>query len=452
MRLRTCALLLSLLTIGCMDPAGDPADEVATSEQGLTEIRIDADALLAAGITQVTLASGAQSKELVLNPATGTYDGTLILPAGPQSVVARAFAGMTLVGASNPTEVNVEADKVTRVMLRILDLTSSAPPLYGPILDSLVYPATTQAMAPITLTASVVAPVGDPVTYEWSSSCADATFSAPAAATTSWSKAAQGSCTITMLATSNGLSVTQSFQIVVFPAGSGSGAIDTSASFISVPRLSLEIPTAGCLISPSSNASCAGSFASPSVTGYRANVTSWGGSTPGPITVTDNCGGKVGTQYRGSDYRSGHWLPPVGAGVCILTVTAVSGDGLVATLRAALLVRAGTPPASAPLPSITGSLSPGPCSLTTPSPIDCGAVPAGTTKNIFGNVSWGTGTPGSVTLSNDCNSSLNQPTSAYSFSGPWILPNLPGETCTLTIRAVNLQGGMREVSAQYLLQ
>jgi hypothetical protein len=454
MRLCTWSLLMSLLVIGCTARLDDPADDASTNEQGLTELRIDARALLAVGITQVTVAAGGQAQDLVLNPATGTYDGTMILPAGPQSLLAQAFSGATLVGASNPAAVTVQAGLVTHVVMHILDLTGSAPPLYGPILDSLVFPTTAQAMAPVTFAASVVAPAGDPVTYAWSSSCDDATFSAPASATTNWSKAAQGSCTITMIATSNGFSVAQSFEIVVFPPGSGSGAVDVSGLFVTAPSLFLAFPEVGCFISPGGNSSCAGSLASPNVSSYSVSVTSWGGSTPSALTLSDNCGGRFGTSYTSPESRSGFWMPPLGAGVCILTATAVNSDGLAATLTAAILVRAGTQATAQP-PSIFGQLFPGPtCIFATglPDPTDCGSIPAGTPMTLFGNISWADGYPDSVTLLDDCGGGLVPPSNAFNFGSPWNLPNLPGQLCTVTIRATNLQGGMSQASAQYHLQ
>jgi hypothetical protein len=453
MRLCTYALLLSLLTIGCVAGDGDPADDVGTAEQGLTEIRIDARALLAVGITQVSLEASGQSQDLVLNPATGTYDGTLILPAGAHSLLARAFADGTLVGASNPIAVTVQSGQVTRVVMHILDLTGSAPPLYGPILDSLVFPTTAQATVPVTFSSSVIAPAGDPVTYAWSSSCADSTFTAPASASTAWSKAAQGSCTLTMVATSNGLSLVQSFEVVVFPAGSGSGAVDASAQFVTAPSLFLAFPEVGCYVAPGGNSSCPSTLTSPSVSSYSANVTSWGGSSPGTLTLSDNCGGRFGTSYSSPESRSGVWLPPVGAGVCILTATAVNGDGLVATLTAAVLVRAGTPSTAQP-PSIFGQVFPSVnCVFASDSgPTDCGAIPAGSPLTIFGSVSWADGYPESVTLVDSCGGSLVPPNNAYSFSSPWNLATLPGQICTLTVRATNLQGGTSEASVQYHLQ
>ncbi|HWO19858.1 MAG TPA: hypothetical protein VNO30_13825 [Kofleriaceae bacterium] len=455
MRLCTYALLLSLLATACtLD--GDPADDVGAIDQGITELRIDARALLDAGITQVTLQAGGLSQDLVQNPATGTYDGTLLLPSGPQSLVARAYAGTTLVGASNPTAVNVLPNQVTRIVMRILDLTSAAPPLYGPILDSLVFPATAQATAPVSFTASVLAPAGDPVTYAWSSTCADAMFSAPAAAATSWSKPTQGSCSVTMLATSNGFSISQSFSIVVFPAGSANGAIDASADFITAPSLSFALPGAGCFLFPGGNASCSATLASPNMTSYDVSVMGWGKSTPGSLTVSDNCGGQFGMSNTSPEYRTGAWLPPTTAGVCILTATAVNGDGLASTLSAAILVRTGTAGTAQP-PSIYAQIYPGlNCYLSSsspgPTPLDCGTVPAGSQLGLFGNLSWADGTPGSVTLIDTCNGGLTQPNNAYNFNSYWNLPSLSGQTCTLTVRATNLQGGVSEAAALYHLQ
>jgi hypothetical protein len=161
--------------------------------------------------------SGTQSQDLMLNPATGTFDGTLTLPPGMQILVARAFSNDTLVGQSPPTPVDIQAGTVTVVMIRILDLTPEAPPLYGPIFDALSHPTSAEAGSPVTFMISVVAPAGDPVSYSWTSDCSDSTFSVQAA-TTNWSKATKGTCSIRVVATSNGQSVMQSFVIVVFAA------------------------------------------------------------------------------------------------------------------------------------------------------------------------------------------------------------------------------------------
>src|ERR1044071_6247680 len=116
-----------------------------------------------------------------------------------------------LVGQSQPTAVQVTPGTITRGLLRILHLTGTPGQIYGPIFDSLSFPPTTDAGTTVTFAISVVAPLGDPVTYAWSSDCMDSMFTAASAATTGWSKAAQGTCTITVTAPSNGLTVGPSF-------------------------------------------------------------------------------------------------------------------------------------------------------------------------------------------------------------------------------------------------
>src|SRR5262249_44934508 len=154
---------------------------------------------------------------------------------------------------------------------------------------------------------------------------------------------------------------------------------------------------------------------------------------PGSLTLSDNCGGRFGTSYTNPDNRSGAWLPPLGAGVCILTATAVNGDGITTTLSAAILVHAGTPATAQP-PSIFGQVYNGfNCTLdsSAPGPIDCGPILPGTTMYMYGSVSWADGQPQDVTLVDDCGGSgLIPPSNAYNFNSPWNLPSLPGQICT----------------------
>lgn len=447
MRVWISSLIVSVLAVGCA-AAGDEA--LTTGSRGLAELQVDAAPLLAAGITRVTVGGAGQSQELVLNPATGTFDGVLFLPSGPQTLVASAFSGDTLVGQSRPTAVEVAAGAVTRIVIRILDLSVQAPAIYGPIFDSLSFPTTTQAAASASFAISAVAPAGDPLTYAWSSSCADATFSAPGAATTAWSKPAQGSCTVTVLVTSNGLSVAQSFVIVVFPAGAGSGGIDVSGAFITAPGIELFLPGVGCSVLAGANASCPLTLTSPSTTFYQVAVFSWGGSVIGTFDVTDDCGGRFGRSFRDASVIGGNWLPPVGGGLCTLTAHAVNGDGLSSTLSAAILTRPGTLPVTQP-PQIGVSLDIG-CSFTAPGPVaTCPAAQAGRRVSLFGSIGWANGTPGSVTVTDDCGGVQLEPDSTSSLNVSWTPSGTPGRTCTTTVRATNLQGVTTEATGQYLL-
>jgi hypothetical protein len=448
--MRACIrpLIFAVLAVGCTT---SNTDTLAADHQGLAEVHIDAGPLLAVGITRLTVAAAGQTQDLVQNPFTGTFDATLILPSGAQSVVASAFSGDTLVGQSRPTTVEVQAGVVTRVLLRILDLTSSAPPVFGPIVDSLSFPTTTEAGASATFALSVVAPAGDPVTYNWTSDCQDATFSAPQAATTGWSKAAQGPCTISVVATSNGFSVSQHFIIVVFPAGSGGGAVTVNGELVTTPSIFLNMP--GCFVATDfgNNSSCAVAVASPTTDFYELNVRAWGAlSTPGTLDLSDNCGGRFGTSTQQPQDVTGFWLPPVDGGICLLTARAVNGDGLVATLTVAILVRPGTPATSQP-PHIFAAFNTGCGFSLSATPSTCDPVVGGTQQQMFAGVSWADGTPGSVTITDSCAGAQPAPADSTFLAEGWTVPNQPGQTCLTTIRATSLQGSSTELAAQYLI-
>src|SRR5512140_2837403 len=146
MRSCICTLIAGLMTWGC---ATAHDDSLTADTQGVTEIRIDAAPLQAFNITHVTVeapAAGMQ-QDLVSNPATGTFDGTLLLPAGPEDLVARAFSNETEVAESHPTSVVVSARIVMRVPLPPRSTPAHSAPLFGPLVDSPADPTTTQAGA-----------------------------------------------------------------------------------------------------------------------------------------------------------------------------------------------------------------------------------------------------------------------------------------------------------------
>jgi hypothetical protein len=440
--------LVAVLTVGCTT---NNTESLAADPQGLAELRVDAGPLLAAGITRITVDGGGPAQELVLNPDTGTFDGTLFLTTGTYSLIARAFSDDTLVGESRPTPVSVQPGIVTRVVIRILDVTAQAPPIFGPIFDSLTFPTTTEAGASVTFALSVIAPAGDPVTYAWTSSCADATFSAPDAATTTWSKPTPGGCTIDVRASSSGSNVFQSFAIVVFPTGSGNGAAAVSGTLVGRPLIQLILGDLGCVVTPGNDGSCRNTITSPAISSYSANVFSWGASTPGTLELSDSCGGRFGTEQRSPDSVSGAWLPPATGGLCILTARAVSNDGVVGTVAAAALTRPGTAPTPQPVNPFV-NLETG-CPLL-PSGNVCGSIQAGASRSVNGNISFGSGRPGTVTVTDDCfgplpPASLNFFFGALFIFSPWTVPPTPGATCTTTVHATSLEGSSIDVSASY---
>jgi hypothetical protein len=282
----------------------------------------------------------------------------------------------------------------------------------------------------------------------------DATFTAPSAPTTGWSKAAQGTCTITVTATSNGFTIAQSFGIVVFPAGANFGAVGVSTTFITAPSVVLFMNTIRCGVGLFTDGSCPGTIASPTASDYRVSVFNWGGSTPGTFDVSDSCGGRFGTSSREIDGVSGFWLPPVGGGLCFLTAHAVNGDGLATTVTAAVLTHPGTAAtARPPQPFVVFQEFNFGCTFgSSASPTDCGPFQTGSQLSLNGQVSWDDGHPGSVTITDDCVGPRPDASDAgFFFSASWLAPDMPGATCTTTVRATNLEGVSTEVAARYQL-
>lgn len=447
MRAGIWSLIASVIAVGCATADHEPT---ATDQQGLAELHVDATPLLAAGINRVVVEGAGRSQDLRLNVATNTYDGTLFLPSGSQSLVASAFASDTLVAQSRPTSVDVAAGAVTRVVIRILDLSMQGPPVYGPIVDSLSFPTTTDAGTTVTFSISVVAPAGDPVSYAWISDCADSTFSAPTAATTGWSKPTQGACTITAFATSNGITTGQSFAILVFPAGTGNGAVNVSGLLVTAPQLFLSLPNVSCFVEPGLNASCPVTIASPATTAYQASVFDWGNSSPGTLELSDNCGGRFGVASHSPTDVTGDWLPPTTGGVCILSARAVNGDGLATTVTAAILTHPGTPATAQPPQlgvQLIGSL--GSCFLVAPGdPITCAPFMAGSQVSLFGSSGWADGHPGSLTVDDDCAGHQPDPPSVSFFNVSWTAPTTRSN-CTVTVHATNLEGASTDAVIHY---
>jgi hypothetical protein len=446
MRACSSVLIACALAAGCTT---DP-ESLTTATQGVAELRVDATSLAATSITRLAVETDGLAQDLVFNQSSGTFDAALILPAGTHTLIARAFSNDVVAGESRPTTVDVQPGSSTRVIMRIVDRRAD-PQLFGPIFDSLTFPPTAQAATPVAFAIAILAPGGDPVSYEWTSDCADSAFSSPRAAATSWSKPTPGTCRISVRAGSNDIFLTQQFNVVVFPEGSLDGAVDVSGVFVAAPVLDLFLNELQCDAQPGINGSCARETASPTVTNVNVNVFGWGVSTPGPISVTDNCGGRFGLTFQNSDFLQGAWLPPAAGGLCIITARGVNGDGAVGTTSAAVLVRRGTPATSQP-PQIVLAL-PG-CQLVNTDPPttgDCAAMPAGTQSSLAVSLNWGDGLPGSVTLTDDCNPEPFVPPSTNFFTRFWTLPSRPGAVCTVTVHATSLQGADSVVSGRFQL-
>jgi hypothetical protein len=442
MRISFALFILSLLAAAACTATQPPLEN---QHDGVAELRMTTDPKFAGLITRVTVETSEASADLTPGGVTpGTFAGTLALSSGPHSLVVRAFSNETVIGASNPIAVEITSGVVTRVMARILDLTVDSP-VFGPLFDSLTAPSTIPVGEPAAFTISVIAPAGAPVTYTWSSDCADSTFSAPSAASTRWSTSSPGSCTITVVASSNGFSITQTFVIVV--AGPNDGAVDVWGEFISAPPVQLTLGSLGCSNGSrgAENASCPAVIAAPGGTSFSLNVAGWGFSTPGALELTDNCGGRIEEDARFSDSLFGFWIPPVQGGVCVLTARAVNSDGVAGTTSIALLTRAGTA-----APRIFAQL--GGCTLLRrfAPPAICPPIFPGMSNTLTGSVEWAPGNPGRVTVTDSC-ASVPFDLNDNPFSLSWAPFGGPGTVCLVQVTASDPQGFSSTILAQYSL-
>jgi hypothetical protein len=429
------------MAIGC-------ATQDTGAAQGVAQFQIDAGSNFAGTITRVAVLAGGQTQDLSFNPNNNTFSGSMFVPSGSQVVIARAFQRDELIGESAPVTVEILPATVTAVMLRIPDQAPNHPS-YGPILDSFTFPTTAQVGVPVIFTMAVVAPVNDPVIYAWTTNCADSTFSAPGAATTSWTSASPGPCVISVVATSNGISINRSFSITAFPPGPPSGELDATGDFITGPTLELNVNELNCDVRTGTDASCQGSAASPRVFTIGLAPLSWGQSTPGRLEFSDDCGGTFSHNRTDTFFASQFWLPPVAGGVCIITGRATSIEGSTATLSAAVLVRPGTPATSLP-PTISADLltDTGFCAFDEThagTPDACGGTFAHDTADAFGFVGWRDGTPGTVTISDDCGGFAVQGSTDHF----WEVLDNGNATCTVTFHATSLQGAESVAMASF---
>jgi hypothetical protein len=398
-------------------------------------------------ITRVTVQAADRSAELVFDSVGNSYDGTIVLPSGAQTLVARAFAEDTLVGASEPLPIEVQAGTITPVTIRILDLTSE-PSSYQPVFQSLMFPTTVAQGARATFSISVIAPDGDPITYAWSSSCAESAFSDPAAATTDWSSPSEGTCTIDVVVQSDGFQVAQRFSITVLSSGQPpSGGVDVTGVFVPRPRAQFTVSTVDCL-APNEDLLCKSAISSPDAGAYQVTVFDWG-ALPGAIELSDSCGGRFGTFARTFDGVRGFWRPSVQAGVCLLTARVTNSAGVVSTLAPAVIVRDGVSP-TAQAPSINSTLripGNGACSLRSSTPTAaCGSTRSGQIVSLSLSFSPGDH-EGSVVVTDDCAGPLPQADGVFSMA--WAVPAIAPRTCTVTIQVTNLAGLTGQASGQY---
>ncbi|HEY6891528.1 MAG TPA: hypothetical protein VI300_27225, partial [Solirubrobacter sp.] len=223
-------IAIGLLACAALACGARTAPARATGQGG---IRATVKAQTAAGTltgVHLSIAPAGIELDLALDAKVGAFGGFAFVPAGAQTLTAVAFVGTTRVGSGTAT-VTV-ADKVnTAVHIAILDETGARPsPDHGPIVTSLAGPTAPGVGETVTLTASALDPddASAAIAFAWSASCGGA-FGTPGAASTTWTPAAAGPCTVSVVATSNGLSDRGDLLVAVGGVTTCSDLVDVSA-------------------------------------------------------------------------------------------------------------------------------------------------------------------------------------------------------------------------------
>jgi hypothetical protein len=325
-RSRRAVLVPLLLVLGC----GQDAVEMAVI-QSRAEARPPGTGRLAILVQVATLGAPADSVRidvkparlqatLAYSPAAGGFVGSLVLPAGAQTVAASAFAGKSVIGGIAASILILES-KPSSLYLRIIDPHSRWPLSSRVAITTLaVAPAETRVGNAVSLSASAAESRGRKVAYLWSSTCAGH-FKSTTSPTTSWRPASPGTCGVTIRASSSGALDSGAATVAVLPQ---EGTAEVTGTFLPWPLVSavgIGTPGGTCwLLRSGPDATCRAPVAPGSTVAVEMSVAVGEGATAG---LLDSCGGTVALMAGSPD--TGHctyaWSVPAFTQptVCILT-------------------------------------------------------------------------------------------------------------------------------------
>ncbi len=237
LRLSSLAALLLLCLSACTTPP---------QPTGSVQFTASTQALSASDITRVKVtvsASDMSSRVVELAKSNGTWGGLIgNIPAGSnRSFLAEAFDSSNTRRFQGQTSgVTITANQTTAVAITLQEI--APPPPYAneaPVIDSLVASSTSvQTGASLSLNVTVHDPnAGDTLTLAWTAS--GGSFSAPAAASTSWTApSSTGVQTLTFTVTdSQGAAVSVSLVVNVV-SGTATGNAAVNISFNLFPTVS----------------------------------------------------------------------------------------------------------------------------------------------------------------------------------------------------------------------
>ena len=324
-------IALFALCLGCSTAV--PSGQITVKAQGLTN-RFN--------LTRVTVQAepAGLSAELLATATAGLFTGVLDLPEGVQTLTVTAYIGTRQVGQGH-AEVTVVSGERADVSVRIVDQTGPGPPAPDPWVMILSVSASKTEVAigeTVELTVTAVDPDGGPITFEWSDNCGGTTFGSPSASSTSWSHSAPGACDITVRATADGVTDSETLRVITTATPAQNGGVSVSGQFIPHPlieRVFLDNPFGRfCQIDrQQSNAVCEGWVNGGALLNVGVRLDGATAADSPSVALSDNCGG---ASLR--DERVSRWQAPRSPGVCLLTATVTNPDGLRDTFSVAVVV------------------------------------------------------------------------------------------------------------------
>lgn len=344
MRGLCAAVAMAVAFAGCGGSGG--SEEKPT--RGSAAVRIVGLQAMA-GVTRVTVAAtpAGTSVDLTADATAGTYSGTLSLPAGSQTLTARAYAGDTLV-AEGSASVTIAGGSAISVTIAVVDVTGPGPgPDHSPVLTSIsASPTTVIAGQTSTLRAEARDVDGDAITFTWTaapSGCgtfAPGSATAATSATTTFTAIAAGACTVTVEAAARGLADTMAIGLTVLLPVNVGGVLVPHPAIGSVEFLS---PSTATVLRSAADATVRREWAATVPVSLKVTWDDTPWLARSAATLEDDCGGAVVSTGTAAASETFAWTPKAGP-VCTLTAR-VERQGLVDTLAVAVLV--GGPPACA---------------------------------------------------------------------------------------------------------
>lgn len=317
----TKTLLAALLAASLSACGGSPSDR--------TNLEITAPkATVDLGRMVVDVQPANLRAELPYDAARGVFRGGLAVPAGRQELRLTALRATTdllaaddaVLGEGSAT-VDVEPDRVASVYVEILLAGEPPPPApdHSPIITSFYIADSAPAVhEPVLLRVAAVDPDGDEITYEWSATC-EHEFSLTTPEDGYLVIGEEGSCTVRVTATANGLTDEVQATIATAGHGAGDGSVVISTGFVTVPWVAgvdLSGEAFGCnVLRISPDATCRDEATRSA--GYDLWVSATSLPDGAEIVVVDDCGGSAELRSPGQPEWF-YWTAPAASGVCMI--------------------------------------------------------------------------------------------------------------------------------------